>query len=196
MEKLKELKLSDIVELKHGHQFRSDDLIDNGEIPVIKIGQIGDNGTLNMKDLTYISNDRIEEFKDYIIKNGDILISLTGNLGRIVVVENLNGIALQNYRVGKLEVKPGFDKIFIKNLLDTQYVRKQIERNSNQTAQANFGKKDLDKIKVLIPDASIQAKIGNTLELIDKQKIELEKQMQNYIELKKGLMQQLLAGEF
>ena len=51
------------------------------------------------------------------------------------------------------------------------------------------------KFKIPVPSKSEQDKFEPIVKLIDKQKFELEKQKQNYIELKKGLMQQLLTGK-
>ena len=53
----------------------------------------------------------------------------------------------------------------------------------------------LDKIRIPLPSDDEIETYGKIVELIDKQKFELEKQKQNYIDLKKGLMQQLLTGK-
>ena len=58
---------------------------------------------------------------------------------------------------------------------------------AEETFQKEPSKVDLD-----IED---QEKYMGIKNLIDKQKFELEKQKQNYIDLKKGLMQQLLTGK-
>lgn len=167
MEEWKKIRLSEIVELKHGHQFRSEDIIKEKGIPLIKIKQIGENGNLDLKELTYISKDRLDEFREYIIKNGDILISLTGNVGRIVIVKDLKEIAIQNYRVGKLIVSKEVSENFIKYVIESDFVKRQLEKNSNQTAQANFGKQDLNKIIIRLPSLEKQNEIANIFSNIE-----------------------------
>ena len=53
----------------------------------------------------------------------------------------------------------------------------------------------IEDIMIPIPDIELQNRFADIVQLIDKQKFELEKQKQNYIDLKKGLMQQLLTGK-
>lgn len=53
----------------------------------------------------------------------------------------------------------------------------------------------IEDIMIPIPDIELQNRFSDIVQLIDKQKFELEKQKQNYIDLKKGLMQQLLTGK-
>src|SRR5690606_20952514 len=90
--------LGNEVNLKHGYQFRSSDFTQHG-VPVIKIGNVIGND-LNLTNLSFISKDRLNEFKNFIINKGDILMSLTGNIGRVVEVNYLPFKMLQNYRVG------------------------------------------------------------------------------------------------
>src|SRR5574344_2286741 len=73
--------LDDHVDLLHGYQFRDGDFTEIG-IPVIKISQISPTGQLNLSGLSYIDSNRLTEFSDKIIRNGDVLMSLTGNIGR------------------------------------------------------------------------------------------------------------------
>lgn len=195
MDNLNKVRLSDIVELVHGHQFRSEDLNEEMGIPVIKIKQISENGNLDMNNLTYVSDKRRKEFSDFTIKNGDILLSLTGNVGRIVIVKDLKDIALQNYRVGKLVVKPGVDQKYVRYLIESPIVKNQLMKNSNQTAQANFGKQDLNKIKIQLLPYEEQQYVGKLLESIDKIINRLNKMIEGYEKLKKGLMQKLLTGK-
>src|SRR5688500_6693010 len=112
-------KLGNVVNLVHGYQFRTTDFTSNG-IPIIKIGNVI-GGHLKLDDLGYIAENRFEEFKQYQIKNGDILMSLTGNIGRVVEVKNLILKLLQNYRVGKFEPinKNVIEKKYIKFLLSS-----------------------------------------------------------------------------
>lgn len=192
MEKWKKVKLSDVVELKHGHQFRSEDIIKDKGIPLIKIKQIGENGNLDLSELSYISDSRLNEFKDYIIKNGDILISLTGNVGRVVVVKNLKEIALQNYRVGKLVVNKNVSDSFIKYVIESDFVKRQLDKNSNQTAQANFGKQDLNKIFIKLPSIGKQKEIANIFGIIESIINKLDEQINECKQFENGVLNKII----
>ena len=189
------VKLGLIVELKHGYQFRENDLTKSG-IPIIKIGQISNNRKLDFTNITFIDENRLSEFRDNLINNDDVLMSLTGNIGRVVIVKNLKGYAVQNYRVGRfIPDETKLNKQFLVFILESNYIYQQFNMLSNKTAQANFGKQDINKIKVLLPPIEEQQKISFLLSLIDKTLENYEYENEKLIELKQGLMQQLLTGK-
>ena len=131
-----------------------------------------------------------------MINNDDVLISLTGNIGRVVIVKNLKGYAVQNYRVGRfIPDETKLNKQFLVFILESNYIYQQFNMLSNKTAQANFGKQDINKIKVLLPPIEEQQKISFLLSLIDKTLENYEYENEKLIELKQGLMQQLLTGK-
>lgn len=63
------------------------------------------------------------------------------------------------------------------------------------SAVPQLNNKNIGPLEISMPPMEIQNKFAKIVEQIDKQKFELEKQKQNYIHLKKGLMQQLLTGK-
>tara|TARA_R110001583_G_scaffold29405_2_gene103033 strand:- start:3664 stop:4893 length:1230 start_codon:yes stop_codon:yes gene_type:complete len=185
--------LSDIVYLFHGFQFRTSDFTSKG-IAVIKISNVIGNN-LDLNNLTFIKKERFEDFKSFEIKNDDILMSLTGNIGRIIEVKDKPFTILQNYRVGKFIPldENVINKPFLKYLLASDLVFGRFSQLANQSAQANFGKQDMDKINISYPPIAEQNKIANFLSAIDE-KIELvSNQIQDTQEYKKGLLQQMFV---
>lgn len=189
-------KLSDFVELIHGYQFRTTDFVEDG-IPIIKIGNVNNsNLDLDREKLGFIDEERFPSFEQYEIFNEDILMSLTGNIGRVVEVKNLPFRVLQNYRVGKFESHDEniLLKKYIKFILSSPLVLNQLFKYANQSAQANFGKQDMDKIKVVIPSKlREQQKIAEILSTVDEKIEAIDQRIAETQELKKGLMQQLLT---
>ena len=183
----------DIVNLFHGYQFRTSDFTSKG-IAVIKIGNVIGNN-LDLANLTYINENRLEDFKKFEILNGDILMSLTGNIGRIIEVKNKPFILLQNYRVGKfIPLNENFlIKPFLKYLLTSDLVFGRFSQLANQSAQANFGKQDMDKIAVFYPSVSEQTKIANFLSSIDQKIDVVSEQLEQAKLWKKGLLQQMFV---
>ncbi len=193
MSNWKQYNLNDIVDLVHGYQFRDTDFVNDG-IPVIKISNVK-GSDLFLDNLSYVSNERLKEFEDVVINNGDILMSLTGNIGRVVVVRGLNKAMFQNYRVGKFEPIDGrVDKSYLKYLLSDSRLFDQLSQYSNQSAQANFGKQDLNKLKVSIPtDVKTQQKIAKILSTIDGQIEKTEAIIAKYQAVKQGMLQDLFT---
>lgn len=194
-EEWESVKLSDYVELIHGYQFRKEDIVNEG-VPIIKIGQISENGKLNLSNLTYIQEERFSEFKQYKINNGDVLMALSGaTTGKVALVEHMNIDVVQNYRVGRLvPIDCKIDKIFLYHLLNSENFYNQLMKLCNTSAQPNFGKQDMDKINIIIPAIEEQKQISLILSSVDEQVEQFESKKAKLKELKKGLMQKLLTG--
>lgn len=192
-DKFIDLRLSEIVDLHHGYQFRDEDFVSDG-IPVIKIGNVKGSG-LDLTSVTCVDESRLEEFSDVVIKNGDILMSLTGNVGRVVVVDGLNHPVFQNYRVGKFEpLTSEIDRGFLACLLSSETLFDQLEQYSNQSAQANFGKQDLNKLKVTVPsNIDKQKKIAKILTTIDNLIEQTQALIDKYTAIKQGMMADLFT---
>jgi type I restriction enzyme S subunit len=186
--------VSMVIELKHGYQFRDYDFVEHG-IPVIKIGNVTSQG-LDLSDLTYVLSSRQQEFEKYNISNGDVLMSLTGNIGRVVEVQNLPCPVLQNYRVGKF-VTQSDDLLhaFMKTVLSSGSLFSQLDTLSNQSAQANFGTQDLGRLMMPLPNSiNEQKKISELLELASRSISAKDGALVKLRALKTALMQDLLTG--
>jgi type I restriction enzyme, S subunit len=184
------------VELVHGYQFRNYDFTEFG-IPVIKIGQVKPEN-IDLTNCSFAGLDREKDFQNEIIRNGDVLMALTGaTLGKTCLVKNLNAIAFQNYRVGRFEpvIKENdIDKIFLYYSMVEGYLLKQIFSKVNFGAQGNIGKSDFEKAIFLKPPFKEQHRISNKILKVDE-KLKIEHDyFKKLNKMKKGLMADLLSG--
>jgi type I restriction enzyme S subunit len=185
--------LGDVLDLQHGYQFRSTDFTNSG-LAIIKISNVI-GSSLFLQNLSFINANRLEEFKKFEINKGDILMSLTGNIGRVIEVESIPFKLIQNYRVGKFvpfNIEYLSNK-FTKHLLMSDAVFGRFGQLSNQSAQANFGKQDMDKIHVTIPLIKEQQKITTFLSSIDGIIENVNQQITQTQSFKKGLLQQMFV---
>lgn len=191
----KEVRLCDICDLIHGYQFRDHDFSkEQTNYAVVKINNI-QNGYFRNTELSFITEKRFLELKRFQLFEDDILMSLTGNIGRVVLLPKFDNVLIQNYRVGKFVEKNGVLKKYLKNILSSEQLFNQFNNLSNQSAQANFGKQDMDKLKISIPrNISEQNAVADILEN-SAAEIELEKKKLLILKRqKKGMMQNLLSG--
>jgi len=186
---------SEIFELKHGHQFLEGDFVSNDGLKVLKIGQMLKNGELDLDNCDFISFQRKEEFKDYIIRKGDVLMALTGaTLGKTVIVKEDIKNVYQNYRVGNFLPKNGkILKDFLYFVLSSKSIQNQIFNLINAHAQPNIGKADFEKVKILLPPLKEQQKIASILSNVDLLIQKTDRIIEHTKILKKGLMQRLLT---
>lgn len=167
------VSLETVAELKHGYQFRTHDFTSEG-VKIFKITQIKSNGQIDISCCDFIEKGRLDDFKKFIIKKGDILMALSGaTIGKIARF-NSNEIVLQNYRVGNFlpldETKLSKDYFYY--FLTTDITFQQILANQTQSAQENVGKEDIHKMLLFFPPFQEQIAIASVLDILDK-KIEL-----------------------
>ena len=138
-------KLGEICALENGYAFSSDDYKQQG-IPLVRISNISDN-TINLNGCVFVKKEVDDRF---IVKNGDLLIALSGaTTGKMGVYENEN-IAYLNQRVGNLKIK--------KNVLLPEYrnyyMFSQIEKILKLAyggAQPNISSKIICELQFLLP---------------------------------------------
>jgi len=165
---------------------------------VLRIEQITMNGTINLEKCDSIDSHRLEDFKYILVQEGDVLLSLTGQLIKPAIVPKLNEPVLQNYRVGKFVPKNENElyKKYVYYLLNSVYIMKQLLMLRNVQAQPNIGKADFEKIKTMLPSFLEQQKITSILSNVDSLIESYDKIIESTRKIKVGLMQHLLTKGF
>lgn len=165
-------------------------------INFIKVESIDDNGNFKPELFNKISEEAFETFERSQIQEDDLLMSIAGNLGRVVIATedivpaNTNqAISIIRIDTDVLDVK--FLYYYLKGLAIKSYIRKV----STIGAQPNLSLKQVGEIEVPKPKMDEQREIVEILKnLDDKINIEVEKK-NNLNSIKQGLMQQLLTGK-
>lgn len=182
----KEYQLGEILQIKHGWAFKSKNYVNVSKFALVTLKNISEDSqfVFNVETATYYG---ATFSKEYILEEGDLIIPLTeqvvGLLGNSAFVPRCDKVTfVLNQRVGKVSVNETIaDKIFIKYLLSTRYVRQQMEYRASGTKQRNISPKDIYSIKVQIPEISNQKTIGKLLKNIED-KISLNNQINAELE--------------
>jgi len=143
----KKIPIKNLTYIKSGFAFKSSTYANNGKLGVVTIKNIH-----NKKFITKIKNYIVDiprnMPKHCVIKFGDILISLTGEIGRICFAHK--GNYLMNQRVAKLIPKKDIDKPFIYFLLNQKSIQNEIYSISTGTAQQNVSPIKIGNINLRI----------------------------------------------
>ena len=189
-----EVALGDIVTLRHGYQFRTPDFAENGA-KVIKISQVIGDGVVIIEDCDRVPWTLATEKEKFRLNPGDVLMSLTGNIGRVGIVPDTNEVLLQNYRVGLFAPSgKSISREYMIHLLESRQVVSQLEDNSNASAQANFGKGDLDKIMVYLPEAQMQVRTASFLSSSKDRIMKEKRKVEVFRKMKQSISSELLSG--
>jgi type I restriction enzyme S subunit len=131
-------KFMDVFKCFNGGTFKSKDYINNSKYKLITIKNIDDNG-FNSDKTSFLQENVLD--KKYLLKPGDILLTMTGNIGRVGIVDDKN--CYLNQRVLKITAN---SKLYLFSYL-TKY-KKEIIQLGKGTAQQNLSLQDLYELKV------------------------------------------------
>ncbi len=161
------VELEDLCKIQNGFAFKSSDYVDSG-LRVIRISNV-QRGDIIDNYPEFINSERQNEFKEYLLEKDDILISLTGNVGRVGMIKSELLPALLNQRVGKINViSSRAINEYIFWILNNDIFENHALFASSGIAQANLSSKWLEKYKIPLPPLEVQQEIVAELESYQK----------------------------
>lgn len=162
------VELGEVAKVKGGYAFKSEEFTDEG-IQVLKISNVTTGRLVLEKNPAFMPLERKNEFKNYIIKNGDILITMTGTEGKRdygdVVQVKSNNEYLLNQRVGKVEINSeNILSSYLSLVMIAPLYQDEIFRKSTGVRQANISNGALEKIEIPLPSIEEQQVIVKSIE--------------------------------
>ena len=185
---IREVKLGEICNILNGYAFKSKEYVEDG-IRIIRITNV-QKGIIQDTDPKYYKIDKIETLKNYMLKENDLLISLTGNVGRVGQISKELLPAGLNQRVGCIRIKEEKDVNidYLYQYFNSYNFERDCINNSKGIAQKNLSTEWLKNYKIKIPSLDEQKRIA--IELRHLQRIKDLKQQQ----LKE--LEQLIKSQF
>ena len=165
----------------------------NEGISFIKIESINENGNFIREKFAFIDESTNKLLNRSILKENDILFSIAGALGRVAIVDSSILPANTNQALAIIRLKNKDFTKFIYYFLNSEKIKKLIENESVQLAQANFSLSQLSKIEIALPSIQEQAKIAEFLTAIDERIDHTTAQLTHTKQWKKGLLQQMFV---
>ena len=134
--------LSEIATLRNGYAFQSSKYNALGKWKILTITNVSGERHVNDEDCNCIINlpDDIQDHQ--ILKERDILISLTGNVGRVSLCKD--GDYLLNQRVGLLQLAKNVNQEFLYQILSSQKFENSMIACGQGAAQMNIGKGNVE----------------------------------------------------
>jgi len=179
-----------LVKIISGYTFPSSTYTDIGKYRVVTIANV-QSERMNLKNASMVATLPTNIQAKQILKIGDILISMTGNVGRVCKVDQEN--CLLNQRVGKLIPQQEVNKEFLFYSLAREAFLSKMVALAQGGAQDNLSNKDISSFLLDVPNREEQQKIADFLTALDD-KIELEdKKLEQAKRFKKALLQQMFV---
>ncbi|MBE1303373.1 restriction endonuclease subunit S [Clostridium botulinum] len=176
-----ECKLEDIFEfIRNGANIKQGHI--DGGYPITRIETIS-NSYIDTSKVGYAGVCELGKFKDYLLKDGDILMSHINSekhLGKTAIYENINEDIIHGMNL--LCFRPNITKVvpkYINYYFNTKYFKIKLPKITKKSVnQASFSVNDLKNLYVYIPSLERQQKVANVLDkaqsLIDKRKVQIE----------------------
>lgn len=144
----------------------------------------------------YIDEKRYESLKSCKVEPGDILLSLVGTLGKVLVLPKNAEKGIINPRLLKITIcKEKYDPEFVAFYLKSPKTNQILERWAQGGTMGVLNASIFKALLIPLPPLPEQRKIAEILSTWDKA-IEQTQKLGELLKLrKKGLMQQLLTGE-
>ena len=161
--------LGDICRIMNGYAFQSKKYVDSG-VKVIRITNV-QKGEIVDNDPQYYPVDLMTEFEDYLLEKGDLLMSLTGNCGRVGLLPESMCPAALNQRVACLKFNEcRVDRTFLFATLNMDLFEADCMAAASGSAQKNMSTEWLKKYRILLPPMEVQIAFANLVKQSDKSK--------------------------
>lgn len=171
-------KLGDVCEVLNGFAFKSDQYVESG-IRIIRIANV-QKGYIEDSSPAFYPMDSIEA-KKYQLKENDLLMSLTGNVGRVGLLTSNFLPAALNQRVACLRIKDSstLEKAYLFHVLNSDFFEQKCIESANGVAQKNMSTEWLKEYEIPLPPLDEQRRIAAVLDkvsgLIAKRREQLDK---------------------
>ena len=182
-------KMKDLVDLKSGYAFKSTTFVEKGEYKIVTIKNVKD-GSFDGENVSYLNLVPEKMPSHCFLHTGDILLSLTGNVGRVSMVVGDN--YLLNQRVAKLESNfPAFTYCLFR-YYDTFVA---INNLANGAAQQNVSPIRIGDLNFIMANDKILNHFENVVENIRTNILNLSLQIKHLTEARDRLLPKLMSGE-
>ncbi|WP_434930709.1 restriction endonuclease subunit S [Shewanella sp. HL-SH5] len=188
--------LKEVGKVTSGNAFKSTQFVSTG-VPVVKISNI-QYGEYVEKNQEYLPLSFINEFSNFQIGSGDLLLALTRPItnGQLKVCKYPKdaSTALLNQRVAKLETSKSLTQQFFEYYLRSKLFLEQVENGLSETLQPNLSPNTLTDFIVLLPPLAEQKVIADKLDELLAQVESTKARLDAIPAILKSFRQSLLAA--
>lgn len=184
-------RVSDVIRIYSGFAFKSKDFDINGKYGLVTIKNVQDGSFI--KDCTdHLSEPPPDKTPEYVhLKSGDIILSLTGNVGRVCIVVGRD--YLLNQRVAKLVSDES--QAYTYFLFRSKIMKGRMVGISKGTAQKNLSPIETGKLKIKIPPTNIMSQFEEIAIDLLNMIVSNNEQSQTLTNLRDSLLPKLISGE-
>jgi type I restriction enzyme S subunit len=160
-------KVKDLISIRNGYAFKSNDFRDDDGIPVIRQTNLSTD-TVNFDRPKFLPKEFLDIHNQFVVRKGDVLIGLSGSIGNLSTYRE-DFLSLQNQRTGLLVEKVPGSRRYVEYFLKS--IKNQLNEVAKGVAVQNISSKQIEEwpIPIATPEQQKQivAKIEELFSHID-----------------------------
>ena len=190
-------KLSDIATMhaRIGWQnLRTSEFLDSGDYMLITGTDFND-GAVNYSTCHFVEKERYEQDKHIQIKNGSILITKDGTLGKVAYVQGLSMPATLNAGVFNVEIKDEtkVDNKYLFQYLKAPFLMDYVDKKATGGTIKHLNQNILIDFPVVMPSKAEQEAIGVYFEQLDNIITLHQRELEKLQNIKKSMLEKMFV---
>ena len=189
-------ELENVCTVQGGYAFKSKDYTENG-IPLVRISNLVENNNVDLdSNPIFLPESYRISHSNYCLREGDILIAMSGATTGKMAVFRCSLDALLNQRVGRFIIRD-------KTLVDKPYLSKLIENLSSKVAQKAYGgaqpnisPSEIERLLIPLPPLNEQRRIVEKVEALMARSRRAKEALDAIPKLIEQFRQSVLAAAF
>ncbi|MCQ2107853.1 MAG: restriction endonuclease subunit S [Fibrobacter sp.] len=181
--------VNSVVDFLSGYAFKSGSFVDSGKYKIVTIKNVQD-GSFDGDNVSTVDEIPTKMPNHCVLEEGDVLLSLTGNVGRVCLV--VGDDYLLNQRVAKLK---SHYHAYTYCLFRSKDMFVEMNNLANGAAQQNLSPVRTGEIKITVPSESVLDDFESVVMPIIQQMIILNKQIVRLKQARDRLLPKLMSGE-
>ena len=171
---------------------RTSEFLDSGDYMLIT-GTDFDDGTVNYSTCHFVERERYEQDKNIQIRNGSILITKDGTLGKVAYVQGLSMPATLNAGVFNVEIRNTsiVDERYLFQYLKAPFLMDYVDKKATGGTIKHLNQNILVDFPVVMPKKTEQVSIGNFFQRIDTLITLHQRKYEKLVNIKKSMLDKM-----
>jgi len=170
----------------------------NVGVPFLRVQNIKDDGSVDLSDLLFVSNDFAKTIKRAVVQNGDLLLVIVGaTIGKCSVARGIKSLTVPNQAIARIRLKEdaGMSVDFLQAFLSSPAGQIQIGALKRPVAQGNLSLTETGLIRVPMLPLETQQKICNEVLHRRSESLRLRIEAKDVVTQAKVRVEGIMLGE-